>query len=76
MITKLKNRYGIADQVIPMAFYGTIGWFKEIPKAEEISDHQIYYLPQDNITITSLNKNDVQKDEAQKEPKKEIIYSF
>jgi len=39
----LKNRYGEVDKVIPLNFFGKVGIFKQIPKAEDIAPSQ-YYL--------------------------------
>lgn len=33
----LKNRYGEADKVVPLNFFGTIGYWRELPKPDEIS---------------------------------------
>lgn len=49
-----KNRYGIANQVIGMAFYGSVGYFKELPKAELISDPSIYFKEKDNIPCKNV----------------------
>ena len=38
-ISVLKNRYGEADVEDCVAFYGKIGFFKEIPKPDEINDY-------------------------------------
>lgn len=44
-----KNRYGIANQVIPLGFYGSVGWFKELPKPEEINKFSDYIDESNNI---------------------------
>ena len=31
-----KNRYGIANQVIGMSFYGSVGWFNELKRKPTI----------------------------------------
>lgn len=33
-----KNRYGIANQAIVNAFYGEIGWFKEMPDPNDVNN--------------------------------------
>jgi hypothetical protein len=35
----LKNRYGQSDKNVMLAFYGEIGYFKELPKAEDLVDY-------------------------------------
>lgn len=42
----LKNRYGEADKMVPLNFFGSIGYYKELPKPEEIVDYnQFVRLP-------------------------------
>ena len=61
-----KNRYGIANQVIGTAFYGSVGWFKELDPGKDIPDFTIYRSEQNNIPCkhTNINEN------------KQINYSF
>lgn len=44
-----KNRYGVANQVIGTAFYGSVGWFKDLPPGRDIIDQTIYFDQQVNI---------------------------
>ena len=44
-----KNRYGIANQVISCAFYGSVGWWLELPKADDITDITKYKDEKGNI---------------------------
>lgn len=83
MITKLKNRYGIANQVINCGFWGSVGWFTELPEPEQIKDYSIYQNEQQNIPcknnviIQSLSQNmNKIEDSVQKEPQKELNYHF
>lgn len=46
-----KNRYGIAGRVIGTAFFGEVGWFKELPKGSEILDSANY------TDISVIDKN-------------------
>lgn len=73
-----KNRYGIANQVIGMAFYGSVGYFKELPKAEVISDPTIYFKEEDNIPCKNKSITTDLKDEPDRKESgsKELIYSF
>lgn len=61
-ITCLKNRYGESDIEIGCAFYGKIGYFKELPKPEEIYDYSKYlYLTESTNKSTekdSINSAD------------------
>lgn len=65
----IKNREGEPNKKIPVNFFGEIGYWKTLPKAEEITDYMPYLYLKENF-----NKEEV-KDEAVK-PKKEIIYKF
>lgn len=59
-IIVLKNRYGEANFVIGTSFYGEIGLFQEMPKAEEISDYDKFTNLQARSGKTqtdSYNKN-------------------
>lgn len=45
VITCLKNRYGESDIEVPCVFYGKVGIFKELPKADQIYDYAKYETP-------------------------------
>lgn len=38
----IKNRNGESDRSIPVAFYGEVGYFQELPKASEMPDFKPY----------------------------------
>lgn len=38
----IKNRFGQANKIIPVSFYGEIGYWKQLPKAAEIKDFKPY----------------------------------
>ena len=38
----LKSRFGTSDIAVSMGYYGNCSFFKELPKAEEITDYSIY----------------------------------
>lgn len=40
VVQVLKNRYGKSDKNVCVSFYGEIGWFKELPKSDEINDYE------------------------------------
>lgn len=64
----IKNRDGDPDRYIPMNFFGEISYWRQLPKAEEITDYSLYL---------SLNPNTQIKDDVpQNEQKKELIYNF
>ncbi len=42
IITVLKNRCGVADKSVGSVFYGEVGIFVELPKADEIEDYEQY----------------------------------
>lgn len=71
-----KNRYGIANQVIGMAFYGSVGYFKELPKAESISDPSIYFKEEDNIPCKNITLEVKDEFERKESDSKEIIFEF
>ena len=68
----IKNRFGQSDKIIPVSFYGEIGYWRELPKANTIKDFMPY---------TSLIKiKQVKEDEAPvkdiAEAKQPLTYSF
>ena len=48
-ISVLKNRFGVSDVSIGTAFYGEIGYFKELPLGDEMSEHDY------NVVLNYLN---------------------
>jgi len=63
----IKNRDGDPDRYIPMSFFGEIGYWKQLPKAEEITDYSPF-----------LSLEPVIKEDSAQEPEhnEEIIYKF
>lgn len=68
-----KNRYGIANQVINLLFYGSVGWFSELPPPESITDYSIYKFEKDNIPCNLSQKRD---SVFTNKTDKELIYEF
>ena len=71
-----KNRYGVADQVINTWFAGSVGWFKELPPPDNITDYTQFQTEQGNIPC---KKETLQKDSSipqRIEDKKTITSSF
>ena len=69
IVQVLKNRFGEADKAIGSIFYGYVGVFSELPRADEISDYETYkdvryYLNGDqskvDIKIVDRNKEKIQ----------------
>lgn len=71
-----KNRYGIANQVIGMAFYGSVGYFKELPKAESISDPSIYFKEEDNIPCKKITLEVKDEFEHKESDSKGLTFEF
>ncbi len=64
----IKNREGDPDKYISMNFFGEIGYWKQLPKSNEIIDYTKY--------LNLIESKDENEDEVHIEPKKEIIYNF
>lgn len=73
-----KNRYGVANQVICLNFYGTVGWWTESPPPEEISNYAILHSEAANIPCKKrkIVENKDESASKQAEDKKPIIFSF
>ena len=65
----IKNRHGANDRMIPSNFFGELGIFRELPNGKMVSDYTPF------LSLTQPQTVEI-KDEVQKEPKKEIMYSF
>ena len=44
-----KNRYGVANQVINCGFWGSVGWFNELPDPNQIQNYSDYQYEWRNI---------------------------
>lgn len=44
-----KNRYGIANQVINLGFYGSVGWWTQLPLPDQITDYTQFHSEKNNI---------------------------
>ena len=73
-----KNRYGIANQVINLGFYGSVGWWTELPAPEKITDYTQFHFEENNIPCK--NKKEMLKiDDStpqRVDEKKPIKFSF
>lgn len=70
----MKNRYGIANQVINCGFWGSIGWFSELPEPNQIQDYSKYQHEQNNIPCKNPNKQEIVEPDSS--TKKFISYEF
>lgn len=65
-----KNRYGDNDLAICSGFYGKIGIWKELPKAEEINDYTPYkHLSTNPEELEELTKHNEEIIKEKKEIK-------
>lgn len=44
-----KNRYGIANQVLNLGFYGSVGWWTQLPPPDQITDYTLFHSEKGNI---------------------------
>ena len=51
-----KNRYGIANKVIGAAFYGSIGWWNELPPGADIENFSDYVDDFENVPCKLKDK--------------------
>ena len=74
----MKNRYGVADQVINTWFAGSVGWFNELPSPDQITDYSKYQIEFGNIPCKN-RKIEETKDVSvskQTDSKQPIIFNF
>lgn len=74
-----KNRYGIANRVICTGFWGSVGWFKELPDPDDSTDFTKFWTERDNIPckLKQEQEDESTVDEETGEVKpKSIIFSF
>lgn len=74
----IKNRLGVSDRLVPLNFFGEIGYFLELPKADTVTNWKDYCYLKDNQRFKATQEEDLNiKDETQnKSEKKEIIFKF
>ena len=73
-----KNRYGIANRVICSGFWGSVGWFKELPDPDKNTDFTKFWTERGNIPCKkAIEKEDESTvDKETGEVKQSITYSF
>lgn len=73
-----KQRYGVADQVININFFGSVGWWKALPPPDEIKDYSKFRTEYGNIPCKIRNQKDDDEpvDKQTGEIKKPLTYSF
>ena len=62
LLQVMKNRFGLSNKNIGVAFAGNIGYWRELPKPNEINDYSKYT----NLTSTIPDKNVNKSDETNK----------
>lgn len=67
----IKNRLGVSDRLIPVNFFGEIGYFAQLPKADTIQDYTPYLYLNSNI-----KQDSEQKDSEVKDLNNQITFSF
>jgi len=70
-----KNRYGIANQVICSGFWGSVGWFKELPDPKTITDFSVFKNEYGNIPCKIANEDETSEEDTT-EVKKPLTFSF
>lgn len=73
-----KHRYGIADQVININFFGSVGWWMALPPPDQITDYTRFHNERENIPC-KIRKETLKEDTStskQVEEKQPIIFSF
>ena len=59
----IKNRLGVSDRLVPLNFFGEIGYFIELPKADSVTNWKDYCYLKDN----ERNKHEQKRDETVKD---------
>lgn len=73
-----KQRYGVADQVININFFGSVGWWKELPSPDQITDYSKFQTEFGNIPCKNKKIKELKDDSTSKQvdDKKPIIFNF
>lgn len=72
-----KNRYGLANRVICSGFWGSVGWFKELPDPDENTDFTKYWKESDNIPSKQrLENEDSPTEDTVEIEQKPLKFSF
>ena len=73
-----KNRYGVANNVICLGFWGSVGWFSELPTPDTITDFTKYRTEYGNIPC-KIKQHEKEDDVYTKdfvETKQPLTFSF
>lgn len=70
----IKNRFGQSDKIVPVSFYGEIGYWNELPKASEIKDFRKYLSL--NTALQEEEEDDSIVDSSTGEIQKPLTFSF
>ena len=73
-----KNRYGIANRVICSGFWGSVGWFKELPDPDKNKDFTQFVEERNNIPCKHCEEKEDESsvDKTTGEIKQPITFSF
>lgn len=71
-----KQRYGVADQVININFFGSVGWWKEMPSPDQITDYTKLKTEIGNIPCKIRQEIKDEDSSIKEESKKPLIFSF
>ena len=73
-----KNRYGIANQVINLGFYGSVGWWIQLPPPEKITDYTQFHSENGNIPLKNKKETLIEDDSTPQrvDEKKPIKFNF
>lgn len=71
----IKNRLGVSDRLVPLNFFGEIGYFIELPKADSVTNWKDYCYLKDNERNKYEQKRDKTiKDEVQSKSESKGLY--
>jgi hypothetical protein len=70
----IKNRFGQSDKVVPVSFFGEIGYWNELPKASEIKDFRKYLSL--NTALQEEEEDDSTVDDSTGEIQKPLTFNF
>lgn len=71
----IKNRLGVSDRLVPLNFFGEIGYFIELPKADSVTNWKDYcYLKDNERNKHEQKRNEIIKDEVQSKSESKGLY--
>lgn len=71
----IKNRLGVSDRLVPLNFFGEIGYFIELPKADSVTNWKDYcYLKDNERNKHKQERDETIKDEVQNKSESKGLY--